>query len=107
MKKIAKTTVLVSCILIMVGCASQNNQTSDNGRPTTQRGQGGPREPGGEGGPPNFSQLLSRMDSNGDGKLSESEVKGPLANDFARVDSNKDGFLTESEVENAPRPQRN
>ncbi|MEM0938737.1 MAG: EF-hand domain-containing protein [Bacteroidota bacterium] len=107
MKKIAKTTILASCILMMVGCASQNNQTSDNRSPTAQRGQHGPGGRGGQVGSPSFSQLLSQMDSNGDSKLSKSEVKGPLANDFARVDSDEDGFITESELENAPKPLRN
>ena len=49
------------------------------------------------------------MDKNGDGKLSEAEVKGPLKSDFNPLDKNKDGYLIESELKNAgpPRGSRN
>ncbi|MBK8500910.1 MAG: EF-hand domain-containing protein [Saprospiraceae bacterium] len=79
---------------MMVACASQKSQ-STNQNPS-----------GRQGGPPSFSQLLSQMDANEDGKLSQSEVSGPLQRDFLKMDSNADGFITESELENAPRPQR-
>ena len=46
------------------------------------------------------------MDANGDGLLSQSEVKGPLERDFATIDADKDGFITETEMKNAPKPQR-
>ena len=53
-----------------------------------------------------FSQLIEEMDANNDGKLSKSEVKGPLANDFSKIDNNNDGFLSKEELKNAPRPER-
>jgi EF hand len=56
---------------------------------------------------PQFSDLLSKKDSNKDGKLSASEVQGPLKNDFLKVDADKDGFITETEFKNftpAPPP---
>ena len=53
-----------------------------------------------------FSQLLELMDINKDGKLSKSEIKGPLAEDFDRVDSNKDGFITEEELKIPPTRNR-
>ncbi len=46
------------------------------------------------------------MDANNDGKLSESEVKGPLKKDFSKIDTNDDGFLTVEELEKAPKPER-
>jgi len=46
------------------------------------------------------------MDSNNDGKISRSEAKGPLSNDFDSIDTNNNGFLSRSEVNNAPKPQR-
>ena len=56
--------------------------------------------------PPTFEQLIEKMDSNEDGKLSKAEIKGPLKNDFEKVDTNEDGFITEEEFDNAPRPKR-
>ncbi|MEP4532965.1 MAG: hypothetical protein ABJ004_07760 [Cyclobacteriaceae bacterium] len=95
MKKTLKTTTWVVMVLTMtIACSSQKNQTS-NQRPSGQQG------------PPSAAQLISEMDTNKDGKLSKSEVKGPLANDFSKIDSNSDGFLTQDELKNAPGPQRN
>lgn len=48
--------------------------------------------------PPNFSNMLNKMDSNNDGKISESEAKGKLKESFKNRDSNKDGFITENEM---------
>ena len=56
---------------------------------------------------PTYAQLLERLDTNKDGKLAKSEMKGPLADQFSTVDTNEDGFLSEEEFNNAPRPQRN
>ena len=55
---------------------------------------------------PSFEQLLKNMDSDKDGKLSKSEVKGPLNDHFAKVDTDEDGFITKEEFENAPRPKQ-
>lgn len=51
-----------------------------------------------KGGRPTATELVSEMDSNKDNKLSISEVKGPLADDFSNIDSNSDGFLTLEEL---------
>ncbi|MDO6760079.1 EF-hand domain-containing protein [Tamlana sp. 2_MG-2023] len=56
-------------------------------------------------GPPEFSELLEKLDENEDGKLSESEVKGPLKDQFSEIDTDEDGFITEEEFKNAPKPQ--
>ncbi len=56
------------------------------------------------GGPPSSEQLFAQMDSNKDSKLSKSEVKGPLANDFAKIDADGDGFITKTELDKAPKP---
>lgn len=58
-----------------------------------------------KGGIPKFSDLLSQMDKNKDGKLSKTEIAGPLKNDFTKVDKNKDGFITEAEFKLAPPPK--
>jgi Ca2+-binding EF-hand superfamily protein len=56
--------------------------------------------------PPKFSELLEKMDTDEDGKLSESEVKGPLKENFAKVDIDEDGFITQEEFKKAPKPKR-
>lgn len=99
MKKTVKNVLLISMVLVLAGCAAQQNQAVNNQRPSREQG-------GRQGAPPNFAQLLAEMDTNKDGKLAKSEVKGPLSNDFSKIDTNDDGFISESELKNAPRPQR-
>lgn len=48
--------------------------------------------------PLSFATLLGRMDSNKDGKISKSEVKGKLKENFDQRDTNKDGYITEDEL---------
>ena len=60
---------------------------------------------GGQQGPPSFTQLLAQMDTNKDSKLSSSEVKGPLKENFSTVDANGDGYITETEFNKAPKPK--
>lgn len=94
MKKIAISLVL---LLIVASCASSRVET-DMERTQAAQGRSGQ--------PPGIDQLLSEMDSDGDGKLSKSEAQGPIANDFNKIDQNSDGFITRSELENAPKPSR-
>lgn len=47
---------------------------------------------------PKFSELLEKMDSNNDQKLSKTEVKGKLKENFDKRDKNGDGFITEDEM---------
>lgn len=96
MKNTVKTIALIAITSIAVSCSAQNSQAGNNQSASGQQG-----------GPPSFSQLLTEMDTNKDGKLAKSEVKGPLANGFAKIDTNNDGFISESEHKAAPRPQRN
>ena len=56
--------------------------------------------------PPTIEELFKQMDANKDGKLSKTELKGPLKDDFAKIDLNKDGFLTKEELKKAPKPPR-
>lgn len=56
--------------------------------------------------PPTFKELIKEMDANEDGKLSKSEIKGPLKKDFAKVDTDEDGFITAEEFAKAPKPKR-
>ncbi|XMO86866.1 YHYH protein [Algibacter sp. AS12] len=48
---------------------------------------------------PSATDIIKQMDANKDGKLSEKEAKGPLADDFSKVDANKDGFISKEELE--------
>ncbi|MFB9052499.1 DUF1566 domain-containing protein [Formosa undariae] len=48
--------------------------------------------------PPSFASMLLKMDSNKDNKLSKSEVKGKLKENFENRDRNKDGYLTADEM---------
>ncbi len=59
------------------------------------------------GGPPlDPSALIDRLDTDGDGKISAAEFKGP-ADHFTRMDTDGDGYLTEEELKNGrPGPPR-
>lgn len=45
-----------------------------------------------------FRDLLERFDTNGDGKLTQEEVRGPVARRFNRLDRNSDGLLTAEDL---------
>jgi len=47
---------------------------------------------------PTPEQLISEMDRDKDGKLSISEAKGPILNDFSNIDSDNDGYVTMEEL---------
>jgi|GEM_PF-1521559 len=47
---------------------------------------------------PNFTNMIERMDSNKDGKISKSEAKGKLKDNFEKRDNNNDGYITENEM---------
>jgi Ca2+-binding EF-hand superfamily protein len=71
-------------------------------------GQG---RPNGEGRPdgqrPDSKQMLQRMDSNKDGKLSKDEVPERMQENFDRIDANSDGFVDAAELERAMSMNRN
>jgi predicted outer membrane repeat protein len=43
---------------------------------------------------------MTRLDANGDNKISQTEAKGPLKENFSQIDKNGDGFITEDELAN-------
>lgn len=59
--------------------------------------------PGGNRPRPRFDDILSRTDTNKDGKLSREEFRGPPSL-FQQLDRNSDGFVTREEHEAGPRP---
>ena len=46
---------------------------------------------------PSFEKMLTNMDANNDGKISKSEARGKLKENFGKRDKNKDGYITEDE----------
>jgi len=109
MKKQFLSVLALGLVVTIMSCKS----TSDSGTVDTQgpenmeRREGRPEGGGEQGQRPerkSASQLIAEMDANTDGKLSASEVKGPLKDHFSRIDADGDGFLTETEIENG-KPQ--
>lgn len=59
---------------------------------------GDTRRPGGAGASgAQIKEYLSRMDKNGDGKISKEEAPERMKENFDRLDANKDGFITTEE----------
>ena len=97
-----KLVITIMTIALFASCKSTSeaesaSKTSQSTNKTSERRQGGQ---------PNVEQLIAQMDANKDGKLSKTEVNGPLKNDFSKIDTDNDGFITEAELKNAPKPER-
>lgn len=92
MKKVAMIIVTGTLFVFASSCSSQQN---------TAEGKSSNKQNSRQNGPPTFTQL----DTNNDGSLSKSEVKGPLANEFSKIDTDGNGVISNAEFENAPKPQ--
>lgn len=94
---LVKTTYLFFIFSMMfIGCKSKKDgRNMDEQRPpkTNERGDRGRERP-------SVAELFLKMDENKDQKLSKTEVKGRLSEDFSSIDTNKNGFLSKEEVEN-------
>ena len=75
----------------------QSNQQTKQSK-KTERKQQKPSANSNQKTPPSFENMLKKMDDNKDGKISKSEVKGKLKENFDRRDVNKDGYITENEM---------
>lgn len=95
--KIVKTTLIATFSMMMIACSSNKQGSSSQQNSNQNQSRQDERQR------PSTAQLMAQMDTNKDGKLSKSEVKGPLLNDFSKIDTNEDGFLSETELENAPK----
>ncbi|MFC3812152.1 hypothetical protein [Lacihabitans lacunae] len=92
------------CLSVIAFACTSTKTIAQNQEPSHQKREGKP--PQGE--KPKFADLLTKMDKDKNGKLSKSEIEGPLKNDFEKIDANKDGFITEAELKKAgpPNPPR-
>ena len=97
-----RTTVKLAifCVIatLSISCKTKAQTTDTNVEKREQKQTRGQR--------PSPAEMFSQMDTNKDGKLSKTEVKGPLQKDFAKIDSNGDGFISKEELEKAPKPNR-
>jgi len=98
------TLAVITFSLSISSCKSTSDRGNDRPSNTTEKKEHSKRGQHGE--RPSATEIFSMMDTNKDGKLAESEIKGPLKKDFSTVDTNKDGFITIEELENAPKPER-
>jgi len=83
-----------------IGCGIKSAGMTGKGKGPRSKGARGKRK-----GPPNAAQVLERMDTDSDQKISKAEAKGPLAGDFDKIDANKDGFLNTEKLESM-KPKR-
>lgn len=90
-------------MLLLTACNKKTTESTQAANQTEQRTQRAKRPQKGK---RSADEMLSKMDANKDGKLSKTEVKGPLQEQFSTVDTNQDGFLSKTELENAPKPSR-
>jgi Ca2+-binding EF-hand superfamily protein len=44
------------------------------------------------------SNIMKELDTNGDGKISREEARGPIRRNFDHIDTNKDGFIDRDEL---------
>ena len=100
MKKIILKIAVVGTLFVSIAACSPKISGSNNGTSSNQQ----TRQARGE--RPQFSDLLLKMDDNKDGKLSKSEIDGPLQNNFSEIDKDKDGFIPEAEFNDTPPPPR-
>jgi hypothetical protein len=104
--------VTLAALLTLGACAKKStpSSTSESKTRANDRQGGGPGDqggsPGGRGGRPDFSQLLTDMDANGDKQISASEAKGPLKERFSQMDTDKNGQLSEAEFKAAGPPKQ-
>lgn len=101
-RRITKVAILAVGLLGFIACNNSTKKSNQDDSESTEMQQDRPQQRE----RPSVSDMIARMDSDKDGKLSESEVKGPLLENFSTIDTNKDGFITEDELEKAPRPER-
>ena len=91
-----KLNLILLLAVLAISCKSTDEAASEPEQRPGQNGKGQPK----------VEEVLSKLDTNKDGKISKDEAQGPLKNDFTKIDTNKDGFISKEELANAPKPQR-
>ena len=91
-------------VILLIGACTQKTQSTVQSTANKTESRSADRSK--RGGPPSFSKMLEKMDSNQDGQISASEVQGRLKDNFTTIDADGDGYITETEMQNAPRPER-
>ena len=91
---------ILALFTLSYACKSQKQTTATT---NNQPRQGDERQ--GRLGPPSADEVF-KMDIDGDGKLSKTEVKGRLLEQFSKIDTNGDNLISREEFENAPKPAR-
>lgn len=81
-----KTIGLILAAAAATGCAQMGGGS--------EGGQGGRK-------PPTAAEFISKLDKDGDGKVSQAEFDGP-AEHFTASDANKDGYISTDEVPSGP-----
>lgn len=99
----AALTLAVLLPLLLLGCGAENKTPAEPFNPPDEfpAPEGFP-PPGGEFGPPpgggDDAQFMARFDTDGNGKVSLSELPANLAPMFNQADANGDGFLDLKEI---------
>ena len=75
---------------------AKGTQKSAEAKPPLAGEPGRAGRPGGEGAP-NIKDFLTRLDKNGDGKISKDEAPERMKESFDRLDANKNGFIEAEE----------
>ena len=99
---IKQTIIAITFLGLVTACSSQKNTTDT----TSNKSISQSRPQGQKGQKPDTNEMFTQMDTNGDGQLSQSEVKGPLADQFSTLDTDGNGFISKVELANAPKPER-
>lgn len=103
-----KNIVMASLVIGLTACASKKNvEISPSDDVVLERKEQKRQRPGGNRSErPEFSDLVAKMDANGDGLISISEAEGPLSEMFTKIDTNKDGNISAEEFSSMAPPQR-
>lgn len=83
-----KTLIILIVGLSLMACKAKQPVVETKPVETKQR-QGGP----------SFERISEKMDLNKDGKISKTEAKSRILNQFDRMDTNQDGFVTKEEFD--------
>lgn len=91
-KNTIKIGAIAAGLALVVSCGTTKEQVEETPQPA-QREQ------------PSVIEILTDMDEDKDGRISENEAKGPLKENFVGIDTDHDGFLSVEELQNAPKPE--